>query len=437
MNDRDTFSSKTGFVLACVGSAVGLGNLWLFSWRIGQYGGGAFLALYLLFVYVLATTGLMGEFGLGRWSGSGPMGAFDKILRGKGKRFGRVLGAYPVLAILGVTIFYAIVVGWVVRYLVASISGAYFGEEDLGAFFGSVAGQPASIIWHVAALTIGAGVLVFGVSRGIERVNKVIVPALFVLFLVLVVRSVTLPGAVEGIKYLFIPDWSYLAQPITWGMALGQAFFTVSLGGAGMVVFGSYMKKDMDIPTSALQTVTLDTGAAVLASLMIVPAAFAMGLDVGAGPPLLFITVPEVFTTMPAGRIFSIIFFLGVFFAAISSLFAQLEVSVEALQDQFSWSRKLSVAVVAAVVLVCGLPLDVNMVWFTAFVDLVTVYLAPLGAAMAAVLFFWVYPVEDARQAINVGAARPIGAWWEPVAKYLFVGVSVLIVVLQVLFQVG
>ncbi len=142
MKDRDTFSSKTGFVLACVGSAVGLGNLWLFPWRVGQYGGGAFLVLYLVFVYVLGTTGLMGEYGLGRWAGSGPMSAFDKILRGKGLRFGRVLGAYPVLAALCILMFYGIVTGWVVRYLVASISGAYFGGENLGAFSRARPGNP-------------------------------------------------------------------------------------------------------------------------------------------------------------------------------------------------------------------------------------------------------------------------------------------------------
>ncbi len=437
MKDRDTFSSKTGFVLACVGSAVGLGNLWLFPWRVGQYGGGAFLVLYLVFVYVLGTTGLMGEYGLGRWAGSGPMSAFDKILRGKGLRFGRVLGAYPVLAALCILMFYGIVTGWVVRYLVASISGAYFGGENLGAFFESTAGQPMSIVWHVLALAAGVGVMVFGISRGVERVNKVIIPALFVLFLVLVVRSVTLPGALEGVKYLFIPDWSYLAKPITWGMALGQAFFTVSLAGSGMVVYGSYMKKDMDVPSAALQTVSFDTVAALLAALVIVPAAFASGVDVGAGPALLFITVPEIFATMAGGRIFSILFFLGVFFAAISSLFNLMEVSVEALQDQFTWSRKVSVVVVAGVALVGGLPLDINMGWFIAFVDLITVYLAPLGAAMAAVLFFWVHSVKEARRIINVGAARPLGAWWEPVAKYLFVGVSLLIVVLQMLFRVG
>ena len=327
--------------------------------------------------------------------------------------------------------------GWIVRYLVGAVSGAFFEAEALGGYFDQVAGKPVSILWHAAALALGAGVMVLGVTRGIERVNTIIMPALFVLFLVLVVRSLTLPGASEGIAYLLVPDWSYLLKPVTWGMALGQAFFTVSLAGSSMVVYASYMQQDFDIPSASIQTVTLDTLAALLAALIIVPAAFASGHDVGSGPPLLFITMPEIFVAMPGGRFFSVLFFLGVFFAAISSLFNMMEIAVEAVKDQFGWSRKGSVGLTAVAAFVGGLVLDVNMDWFIGFVDLTTVYLVPLGAAMAAVLFFWVYPVDKALSAINLGAKRVVGGWWKPVAKYLFVSVSLLIIVLQMLFRVG
>lgn len=176
MKRRDTFSSSTGFVLASAGAAIGLGNLWMFPWRLGQYGGAAFLLPYLCFVYVLGTTGLMGEFGLGRWGQKGAMGTFDKVLKTRGKSFGRLLGAYPVLATWGILLFYAIVAGWVLHYVFASISGAYLEANEVGTYFNQLAGQPRSILWQGLALGLTMGVLIFGIAKGIERVSKIITP---------------------------------------------------------------------------------------------------------------------------------------------------------------------------------------------------------------------------------------------------------------------
>jgi NSS family neurotransmitter:Na+ symporter len=262
-------------------------------------------------------------------------------------------------------------------------------------------------------------------------------PVLLVLIGILLVRSVTLPGAMEGIRYLLVPDWSYLLKPITWGMALGQAFFSVSLTGAGMLVYGSYLKRDFDIPHAALNTVTLDSAMAIMAALIIMPATFAYGIDPAAGPPLLFITLVSVFQNMPGGHVISILFFVGVFFAALSSLLTMMESVVEATMDQFAWSRRTSVVVVACIAFLCGIPLAVNQGSFDRFVDIITVYLVPVGAALAAVLFFWVVGVGRARAEVNTGAAKPVGQWWEPVAKYLFVGVAILIIGLSIAFRVG
>jgi NSS family neurotransmitter:Na+ symporter len=220
-------------------------------------------------------------------------------------------------------------------------------------------------------------------------------------------------------------------------MALGQAFFSVSLTGAGMLVYGSYLKKDFDIPDAAINTVTLDSLMAIMAALIIMPAAFAYQIDPAAGPPLLFITLVKVFQNMPGGHIISILFFTGVLFAALSSLLAIMEAVVEAAIDQFSWSRKVSVLVVGLLAFFCGLPLAINQGAFDKFVDLITVYLVPIGAAIAAILFFWVLGIKRARAEVNLGAKKPVGAWWEPVAKYLFVGVAVLIIGLSMAFRVG
>jgi NSS family neurotransmitter:Na+ symporter len=437
MNIRETFSSNAGFVLACTGAAIGLGNLWMFPWRLGQYGGAAFLVPYLFFVYVLGTTGLMGEWAFGRWAQKGAIGAYDKLLQQKGLKFGRLLGAYPVITAWAMVFFYAVVTGWIIYYLAASITGSYIETDNVGAYFGQLAGNPKSIIWLGLALMLSLAILIFGVSKGLERANRIFVPVLLGLFLLLVIRSVTLPGAMAGIKYIFIPDWSYLLKPVTWGMALGQAFFTVSLNGCGMVVFGSYLKRDADIPRSAIQTVTLDTGAALLATLMIIPAVFAFGLDPAAGPPLLFITLPEIFRAMPGGQFFGLLFFLSILLAALSSLISMVEPVIEGFMDQFSWGRKKSVTVIIAICFLGGIPLAIDMAVFTRFVDTVTIYIAPGGAVVAAILFFWVFGADKARQQVNQGAAKPVGSWWNPVARYLYVGIGLLIVVLQIAFGIG
>ena len=434
---RDTFTTRWGFILAAAGSAVGLGNLWMFPWRLGEYGGAAFLIPYLVFVYILGTTGLMGEFAFGRWAGKGAVGAYDKALKEKGFGFGRLLGAYPVLTLLGVLIFYLIVTGWVLRYVFSSFSGVFLEAGPAEDYFNQLSGQPESIAWQLLAAILTGAILVFGISKGIERASKLMMPLLLGLLAILLVRSVTLPGSMEGIRYLFVPDWSYLLKPITWGMALGQAFFSVSLTGAGMLVYGSYLKKDFDIPNAALSTVTLDSAMAIMAALIIMPATFAYGIDPAAGPPLLFITLVSVFQNMPGGHFIAILFFLGVLFAAVSSLLAIKEAVVEAAMDQFSWSRRTSVLLTAVVAFLCGIPLAINQNAFDRFVDLITVYLVPIGAAIAGILFFWVLGVGRARAEVNLGADKPVGRWWEPVAKYLFVGVAVLIIALSMAFRIG
>ncbi len=434
---RDTFTTRWGFILACAGSAVGLGNLWMFPWRLGEYGGAAFLIPYLFFVYILGTTGLMGEFAFGRWAGKGAVGAYDKAMRERGLGFGRLLGAYPVLVLLGVLVFYLIVTGWVLRYFVSSLTGAFLDAGPSESYFTQLSGQPESIGWQFLAVIITGGILVFGISKGIERATKVMMPLLLGLLLILLIRSVTLPGSMAGIRYLFVPDWSYLLKPITWGMALGQAFFSVSLTGAGMLVYGSYLKKDFDIPNAALSTVTLDTGMAIMAALIIMPATFAYGIDPAAGPALLFITLVSVFQNMPGGQFVAILFFLGVLFAAVSSLLAIKEAVVEAAMDQFSWSRRTSVLLTAVVAFLCGIPLAVNQNAFDRFVDIITVYLVPVGAAIAGILFFWVLGIKTARAEVNIGSEKPVGPWWEPVAKYLFVGVALAIIGLSMAFRIG
>lgn len=434
LSERETWSGRLGFVLACIGAAIGLGNIWLFPWRLGAYGGAAFLLPYLFFVITLGSTGLMEEFAFGRERKAGAIKAFKEVYQERGINWGDKLGIIPVLGVTGVFIFYSIVVGWILKYFVLAVQGQFSVIDKFPAYFGSFAGSFKSISWHLLAIILTIVILRLGIKEGIERVNKVMMPTLFVILFILLIRSLTLPGSLEGIEFLLVPEWSKLANPETWIMALGQAFFTVSLGGAAMLVYGSYLDQEADIPASAMQTVVFNTLASFLAAFVIIPAVFAFGLDPQSGPPLLFITLPNIFQQMPGGYFFGVLFFLSIIFAALSSSMNLMEVPVEALMERFKISRKKSVLLVGGLAFAVGLPLDLSMKLFGQFADFVTIYLIPIGAVMAAVTFFWVYDIKKARQAINQGAAKPLGKWWEPFAKYVFTIVAGVVLVLGIIF---
>ncbi|GAB6137782.1 sodium-dependent transporter [Halanaerobaculum tunisiense] len=435
MSNRDTWTSKFSFVLACIGSAIGLGNIWMFPWRLGKYGGAAFLIPYLLFVFALGSTGLIEEFALGRSQKTGAMGAFTKIFKKKDLPFGNLIGAIPVLGLTGVFIFYTIVAGWILKYFLLTISGSFQTAGEIPNYFNSLAGQPESILWHLLAIILTLAIVRLGVKKGIEKVNNFMMPTLFVIFIILVIRSLTLPGASAGIRFMLVPDWSLLLKPITWVMALGQAFFTVSLGGAAMLVYGSYLKEDADIPSAAFNTVVFNTLSSFLAAFIIIPAVFAFNLDPQSGPPLLFITIPKIFQQMTGGYFFGVLFFLSIVFAAISSSINLMEVPVEALIDQLNWSRKKSVFTVASLSFLAGIPLDLNMKFFGQFTDIVSIYLIPLGSVLAAITFFWVFGISNAQEQINQGAKYPVGNWWAFFAKYIFTSVSIIVLILGIIYN--
>lgn len=430
---RDSFSGKWGFRLACIGSAVGMGNIWLFPYRLGQLGGAAFLIPYLLCVILIGHTGLIGEMTLGRAMESGTLGAFGKAteLRGKGKNPGTLLAVIPVLGGLALGIGYSVVVGWILKFLFGSLNGSVMAAENSGAYFGSTASAFGCVGWHILGLAITFAVMIFGIQAGIEKMNKLMIPLFYVMFLILAVRIFTLDNAMDGYRYLLIPDWSYLLRPKTWVYALGQAFFSLSLAGTGTVVYGSYLKKDQDIPRSANTIALFDTLAALLAAFVIVPAVFAYGLDPASGPPLMFITMPTVFKQMPGGSVFMFIFFLAVLFASLTSLVNLFETPVEALQTFFHLSRAKSVGIVAVIATVVGVCIEGIV---SGWMDVCSIYLCPLGALLAAIMLFWVCGPKFAREKAQEGAAKPIGQWFEPVGKYVFCGITLLVLILGIVY---
>lgn len=434
MEGRETFTSKLGFIMSCLGSAIGLGNIWMFPWKLGQYGGAAFLIPYFIFVYLLGVTGLIGEFAFGRWMKGGSFEGIQKVFKKKNLPAGKAFSLIPAMAVGGTLIFYAVVVGWTFKYFFEAVKGSFF-TLNMEELFNGFTGSKLSIFWAFVAIFVTLLIVNMGVIKGIENLNKIMMPSLFVIFVILLIRSLILPGAMEGVAYLVKPRWDYLLKPVTWVMALGQAFFTVSLNGAGMVVYGSYLKEEEDIPKASMQIAIFDTLSALLAAFVIIPAVFAFGLNPSAGPSLLFITMPYVFKSMPFGYAFGILFFISIIFAAVSSLINMMEATSEAFLSQFKIGRVKGVAIISIMAFIIGIPLNLSMDVFGKWADFVTIYLAPLGTMISAITFYWIYGMDKALIEINKGCKEPLGNWFKPLGKYVFVISSILVLILGIIYN--
>ena len=423
------FGSSFGFIIACVGSAVGLGNIWMFPYRLGQYGGAAFLIPYLFFVLLFGWVGLSAEFGIGRLAGTGTIGAYEYCFAARGKKkLGGALSWLPLMGSLGIAIGYAVILGWVLNSLAGFISGQLM-SADPAPFFQAAASSFGNPIWHTAVVAVVCLVLIFGVSAGIERVSKVLMPLFFLLFLVLAAWVFTLPGAGEGYRFLFVPHWEQLLRAETLIMAMGQAFFSLSITGSGMIVYGAYLKKDADIPGASLRTAFFDTLAAMLSAVAIIPAVFAYGLDVARGPSLMFLTLPAVFQQMPMGQLFAVFFFLSVFFAGITSLINMFEAVVESWQSHFNLNRKLAVLLCSAITLGVGLFLEAEPN-VGQWMDFITIGVVPIGAVMGAVSVYYVLGWPKLRQELQLGRKKPISAAFGAVGRYVYVPLTILVLIL-------
>ena len=433
MKKQETFSNKMGFILACLGAAIGLGNIWLFPWRLGAYGGAAFLIPYIIFSFLLAKTGMTMEIALGRLVKRSPFNGVDNILKSKKVPFHKSISLIPTLSVAGVFIFYSIVFGWILKYFSLSISFKLSSLNVENAFT-KVAGNPNSILWHSVAIIITGLVVVMGVEKGIEKLNKIVMPTLFISFAFLAVISLSLNNSIEGLKYLFLPRWQYLFKVDTWVMALGQAFFSASLNGAGLVLYGGYLKDDIDIVDSSKKTVFFNMVSAILSALVIMPAAFSFGLNPSAGPSLLFITVPSIFQKINGGSILAIIFFLTVVFAALSSAINMLDVATSFIIENFHFSRKKAVLLLCIIFFIVGIPLDLNMNFFTNFSDFITIILAPLGALIGMIAFMWILPTKKAISEIEKGTKKPLSKSFIIIGKYILPISTIVIILLGIIY---
>ena len=435
-NKRESFSNRWGFIMACIGSAVGMGNICLFPTRVSLYGGGSFILPYIICVVVLGYSGVMGEMGLGRSTRSGAVGAFGKAMKhaGKDEKLGNLLGYVPTIAGFLLAIGYTVVVGWIFKYTVGAITGATLAPtsiDEFGGAFGGMASSFGNTPWQIVAALLCFGIMVAGIANGIEVANKIMMPLFYVLFIGLAIYVAQQPGASDGYKYIFTIKPEFFFSPLVWIYALGQAFFSLSLGGSGTVIYGSYLDDKEDIPSSALTVSFFDSMAALIASLVIIPAIATTGsqLDEG-GPGLMFIHLPNLFKSMPGGNIVTIVFFVALLFAAVTSIINLYEMPIATLQDIFGFSRKKAAGTIAAVGITVSLLIQgIVGEWM----DVVSIYINPLGAILAAVMFFWVFGSDYVRAELQKGRSKPIGPWLEPMTKYVFVGITILVYVAGVL----
>jgi len=351
---RDQWGSRFGFIMAAAGSAVGLGNIWRFPYITGKYGGAAFVLVYLAVVIFIGMSVMLAELSIGRRAKLDAVGSFRKLGGGAWPMVGW-MGVFCGFVILS---YYSVITGWTVAYMFKSfttlLDAASAGKA--AEYFGAFVSDPVqSIAYHVLVMAAVTGVVYKGISGGIERSCKVLMPALFVILLILIVRSVTLPGAGAGLEFYLKPDFSKVTSQAVLA-ALGQGFFSLSLGMGCMITYGSYLDSKEYLPTAARSVVLLDTTVAILAGFVIFPAVFAFGIEPGTGPGLTFVTLPAVFAKMPMGSLFSFAFFLLLFIAAFTSAISLLEVVVTYGIDQLKLSRSKSAVVMGVAITLLGIP---------------------------------------------------------------------------------
>lgn len=414
MAGRESWSSEMGLIFAALGSAVGLGNIWMFPMLVGENGGAAFLIPYIITIAILAWVGLTIEFNVGKIAQAGPSMAYERL----GVPFGKYLGAIAVLRVFFVLAWYSSVVGWTIRYLFAPASSLFWSDPQ--SYFSAVRSSWQSPLFAVITIVITGLIVMYGIRKGIEPAVKAMMIALFAIIILLAIRAVTLPNSLEGLKFYLLPDFSKLTPRVVLN-AMSQAFFSCSLAGAAMVVYGSYLRKGSDTVASSIATAFGDTTVAILAGFVIFPATLAFGISPSAGPGLLFITLPRVLQHLVGGGIFAFLFFLMAMFAGITSTVSIIEVITEAVLQYTDYKPNRKKIVAAAVLLVSALAVPIAMypkIWN--YARYFVLYSGPIVAILPPIALFWVYGADKALEQINQDSIKKLGRWFIYWGKYVY-----------------
>ncbi len=357
---REKFGSRLGFILVSAGCAIGIGNVWKFPYMCGEFGGAAFILIYLIFLLILGIPVMICEFAVGRGSRLSVAASFEK-LEPEGTRW-HVMKWIGVIGCYLLMMFYTTVGGWMMYYCYRSIKGEFVGasSDTVAEGFTDMLGNvPVMTFWTVLICVVGFAVCYFGIQKGIERVSKVMMSALLLIMVVLVIHSIFLEGAEDGIRFYLVPDFARMKEigigNVIFG-AMSQAFFTLSIGIGAMLIFGSYIGQERSLSGEAASITLLDTFVALMAGFIIIPSCFAFGIEPGAGPSLIFITIPNIFAQMPGGRIWGALFFLFLTFAAFTTIVAVFENIISFAIDLLGWSRKKSVLVNVVMLVILSMP---------------------------------------------------------------------------------
>ena len=419
MQNREQWGSKLGFILAASGSAVGLGNIWKYPHMAGENGGGAFTIVYLICILIVGLPIVIAEFVIGRKTQLSPVGAFETIAPKSNWKWVGMLGVASAFVILS---FYGVVGGWTLKYTLISLTGGFqqlAGDpETSGTLFNAfITSTFAPILWQILFMGFTIFVIVQGVKGGIEKWTKIMMPAILVILVILMIRGLTLPNGMQALDFLFKPKFEDLtASSIV--LALGHSFFTLSLGMGTMITYGSYLRKDQNLLSSALWIIFLDTLIAMMAGVAIFATVFAMGADPGAGPGLIFVVLPTIFPKIAGGAIWGTLFFFLLFMAALTSAISILEVITAYFIDQKGWGRKKATIIFGSVVTVVGAFCSLSMGAFnlTSFMDmsffdvldyLSSKYMLPIGGMLTAVFILYRWGIPNFIAEMVVGMDNP------------------------------
>lgn len=420
MKNRSQWASNLGFVLATAGAAIGLGNLWKFPYLMGKNGGFQFLVAYLVFIIILGVPVMICEMSLGRLTEKNPVGAYASINKKAG-----IIGKFGIICAFIILSYYSVIGGWIIKYIVS-----YATTAAAPADFGAYTAQPVEpVIWHLVFMACTAYICYKG-TKGIEKASSIMMPGLFIIMLIIIVRSLTLPGAIDGLRFIFVPSGdAFHVSSIS--AALGQVFYSLSLCMGITITYGSYLNKRENIPANAVKVASLDTVIAVLAGIAIFPAVFAFDMEPGSGPTLIFGTLPKVFENIAGGWIFALLFFILVFLAAVTSAIALLECIIAYAIDDLHWSRHKAVLVVGTLIALLGIPSSLafgplsnftilNYNFFDLMCMLTDNIFMPIGGIMMCIFIGWIWgPQHLVKEVEQNGVVFTLKKAWIVCIKYI------------------
>lgn len=433
---KKEFSSKLGIVLSAVGSAVGMANIWGFPYKF-QAGGLVFLIFYILFASIFSYVGLSSEFAVGRLAQTGTLGAYEYAYesRKNNSKLGRYIGFIPLIGTFLIAVGYCVIVAYILKGFVDSLTGQIFAM-DAEIWFNSFAMENYSVITYHAIAILLTIITCLGGASSIEKSNKIMMPAFFILFVVLAIKVATLPNARAGYANMFKynPETLNINTIVT---AMGQAFFSLSITGSGMIVVGAYISKKEDIVSSSVHTGILDTLSGLIASFVIIPAVSVFSMEQVGGPSLLFVTLPTILKNVRFGRIFAIFLYFAVICAGISSLQNMFEVITESITARFkNLSRKSVFLALGIIVFVLGVNLE-TIDSFGPYMDIISIYIIPIGASIGAITWFYVLKKDMLLNEINLSSKNKYGNKWHKIGKFVYVPLAIVLTFLALIFKIS